>query len=183
MAVSEVSISSNALVLLGGQPISSFTDDSTESQIAALLYKTTYESMLTETQWHFATRYTQLARHVEVPEADWSYKFQLPSDCLYVVEASVDNYEIYERNLYANIREVGINYVYAPKEINLPPFFIKALEYNLASQFAIPLTGNTTRADFYTQKYMFWLKKARFADASQRPASFIRSAPYISVRR
>lgn len=182
-ATSPVSLCSNALILLGGQPISSFTDGSTESQIASLLYENTYHAMLTETQWHFATKTAKLARHTERPDNGYNYKFQLPSDHLYVVKCSDRDYEIYERDVYANSEEVTIMYVYPVDEANLPPYFAKALEYNLAAQFAIPLTDSSTKANFYANVYQSAIKKARFADASQRPPSAIEDSPYIQARR
>ena len=183
MAVTAITLSSNALVLLGGQPIASFTDGESGSDIAALLYETTYHSMLTDTRWHFATRTVRLAQLLEKPENGFGFKFALPTDCLTVVKCSDRNYEIYERELYCHSSDVLIEYVYPVDEINLPAYFVKALEYNLAAQFAIPLTDNATKADFYYNLYQDFVKKARFVDASQRPNSIIEDSPYISARR
>ena len=182
MATTSISIASNALVLLGDQPISSFTDGEAGSLIAAQLYETTYHAMLTETLWHFATRTEKLARLVETPDNNYSYKFQLPSDLLYIVTADVAHWEVYERELYANSKEVQIEMVYPVDEINLPPIFAKALEYNLASLFAIPLTGNATKADYYRNLYQLELSKAKRADASQRPGYTLGNDRYITAR-
>ena len=182
MAQSPITISSNALVLLGEQSISSFNDDTTSSQVASQLYNTTVEAMLTETQWHFATRSALLAKHAVKPDNGWENRFQLPVDCIYVVQASVSNYEIYERDLFANAESVRIMYVYHPDEVNMPAHFVKALEYNLASLFAIPVTGSSSRAEYYRQLYEAELKRARFADASQRPNNQIQDSPYLEVR-
>ena len=183
MANTAISISSNALVLLGDQPISSFTDGGAGSLIAAQLYETTYHSMLTETLWHFATRTEVLAKLVDKPDNGYTSKFQLPSDCLYVVKTDQNSrYEIYERELYANADSVQIEMVYPVDEVNLPPIFAKALEYNLASLFAVPLTGDTSRAAYYRELYAVELRKAKRADASQRPAYQVGNDRYISAR-
>nr|BDD47250.1 hypothetical protein 4 [bacterium] len=182
MANSAVSICSNALVLLGGQAISSFTEGGTESQIAEQLYTTTYHAMLTQTIWHFAVRTEQLVRMVDKPDNGYAYKFQLPSDLLYIVKADVGKYEIYERTLYTNAATVQIEMVYPVEEINLPAYFVKALEYNLASLFAIPLTGNASRAQYYRELYEMELKKARRADASQRPGYTLGDNRVLAVR-
>lgn len=179
---SAISISSDALVLLGDQPISSFTDGSTGSLIASQFYETTYNSLLTETLWHFATKTQDLARHVEEPENTWKYKFQLPEDCLYMISADTSVYEVYERDVYTNVPTLRIEYIYPVKEENLPPPFVKALSFMLAAQFAIPLTGNASRAEYYAQLADRQILKARRADASQRPASSIGNGRYITVR-
>ncbi len=184
MSVSAVSISSNALVLLGGTTISSFTDDSTGSQIAALLYETTYHALLTETRWRFASRTDRLARHTLPPEnSPWQYQFQLPSDCLYVTKCTDPVYEIYERRLYSNSSSVDAEIVFPVNEVNLPAYFVRALEYKLASLFAIPLTGDINKSDFYYKLAEAELKKARYNDASQRPPTAIEDSPYITARR
>lgn len=180
--VTDINICSNAFVLLGGSPLSSFTEGSTEAVIASQLYKTTYHALLTETLWHFATRHKKLFKHVEKPKGNYSSKFQLPVDLLYVVKCSVDDYEIYERNLHANSDEILIEYVYPVDEVNLPPYFVTALEYTLASKFAIPLTGNTTRAKFFVDEAEKKLRKARTIDASQRPNTPLSDSPYVSAR-
>lgn len=180
---SAISISSDALVLLGGEPIASFNEDSTGSLIASQFYETTYNSLLTETLWHFATRTADLARHEERPDNAWQYKFALPDDYLYVVQADTEYYEIYERDLYAQSNKVKIEYIYPVLEENLPPPFVKALAYLLASQFAIPLTGNATRAEYYAQLAEMQIMRARRADSSQRPASQMGNDRLISVRR
>jgi len=182
MTVSALSLCSNALTLLGANSISSFTEGSAESEVSTLLYETTYYAMLTETQWHFATRTADLARHVELPDNGYKFKFQLPTDCLYVAKSSDRRYEIYERDLYANSEVVQIEYVYPVKEVNLPPYFTKALEYNLAAQFAIPITENATKAEFFAGLYQQAIRKARYADASQRPNIPIQDSPYIYAR-
>ena len=179
----KIEIASNALILLGDQPIASFTDGDTGSMLAANLYETTYHAMLTETLWHFATRTEQLAKLVEKPTNGYSNKYQLPVDCLYVVKADTSHYEIYERELYANADSVQIEMVYPVDEVNLPSYFVKALEYNLASLFAIPLTGNASRGEFYRTLYEAELKRAKRADASQRPASQVGgSERYVTAR-
>ena len=182
MAISALSLCSNALTLLGANSIASFIEGSAESEVAALLYETTYHAMLTETQWHFATRTASLARHTETPDNNFKYKYQLPIDCLYVAKASSKRYEIYERDLYSDHKEVDIEYVYPVDENNLPAYFAKALEYNLAAQFAIPITENTTKAEFFANMYQVVIRKARYADASQRPNIPIQDSPYIHAR-
>jgi len=182
MANSAVSICSNALVLLGDQPIASFTDGDTGSLVANQLYTTTYHAMLTETLWHFATRTENLVQLTDKPKNNYKYKYQLPSDLLYIVSADCTRYEVYERELYSDMPKVQIEMIYPVDEMNLPSYFAKALEYNLASLFAIPVTGNATRADYYRSLYELELKRAKRADASQRPGYKMGEDRLLAVR-
>ena len=94
---SDIALASNAMILLGGKTISSFTDGSTESQIASNLFEHSYKYILSGHRWRFAVKQEKLARLVQAPEALFSYQFQLPTDILYLIRP-IDNqrYEIYE---------------------------------------------------------------------------------------
>ncbi len=182
MTATNISICSNALILLGDTAISSFTDGTTGSDVSAALYDTTLESMLTETLWHFATKVVDAAKLADKPTNNWSNQFQLPSDVLYLVKTDTRNYEIYEDKIYTNANTLQLEYIYKVGEHAMPSYFIKALEYHLAAQFAIPITGNTTRAEEYRKMYEMQIRRARNADSTQRPNIPILDDPYIQVR-
>ena len=179
---SNVSIASNAILLLGGGTIASLTEDSAQSIIAANLYENSYLSVLTSHRWRFATKKAKLSRLSETPINGYSHKFQIPSDCLYVIKADTNNYEIYESTIHCNSIEVEIDYTYRVDESSLPAYFTKMLEFFLASQFAVPLTGDLNKADMYYKSYSDQLKKAKFADSTQRPNVGIQHSPYVDAR-
>jgi len=77
---------------------------------------------------------------------------------------------------------VYIDYVYDVPEDSLPAYFVKAFEFFLAMQFAIPVTGNSTRAQEYEAMYERQLKRAKYADSSQRPQDTFTHNPYVNVR-
>ena len=55
MATSKVDICARALVMIGAQPISSFTDGSTEALVASNVYEDILQASLTRHRWKFAT--------------------------------------------------------------------------------------------------------------------------------
>ena len=79
-STSAIQISSNALILLGHPPISSFEEPGAGAQGASNLYEQSYLNMLTVHRWRFATKKAQLSRLTEAPMNGYSYQFQLPSD-------------------------------------------------------------------------------------------------------
>ena len=182
MTPSAISICSNALLLLGHQPITSFEEGSAGAQIAAALYDSSYEALLTQTRWHFATKQAQLAMLADKPLDRWSYAFQLPADLLLISRITERHYEIYEDMIYTNAKEVNIEYIYRVEEANLPTYFVKALEFYLAAQFAIPITSNTQRAEQYQNMYLMQIRQARNADSAQRPNYPIEDSPFTDVR-
>ncbi len=180
---SDVSLASNAMLLLGGKTIASFTDGSTESQIASNLFEHSYKFVLSQHRWRFAVKQIKLARLLEKPEAVFSYKFQLPIDLLYLIR-TVDNqsYEIYGDKLYTNSLEVTVEYVFSVATDKLPSYFAKMFEFYLASQFAIPLTGDINKATYYSQQYEKGLIKAKFMDSSSRPNQTFINNRYTDIR-
>ena len=180
--VSKITIASNALLLLGGNTISSFEEESTEAKIAANLYETAYESILTTHRWRFASKKAKLARLSETPENEYNYAFQIPSDCLYVAELSTSNYEIFEDKIFANVTDIDIDYTYSVSEDKLPAYFTKMFEFYLAAQFAVPLTGSMDKGRYYSQMYINEMRRAKFTDSTQRPNDTFEDAPYLVAR-
>ena len=62
MADSKFDICNQALVLVGANTITSFTESTTESKVASQLYESTLENLLTRCRWRFSTKQEQLSR-------------------------------------------------------------------------------------------------------------------------
>lgn len=180
----KISIASNALVLIGHEPISSFEDGTTGAVLASALYDTSYSYLLEKHRWRFATKQAQLAKTTDTPLGyKYNNAFQLPIDILYLqLVHRIRDYEIFDDKLYTNHNEVIIDYTFKPKEDKLPAYFIKMFEFYLASQFAVPITDNSSKAQFYSVAYDDARRKATNLDSSQRPNQPIRSNPYIDIR-
>lgn len=186
---SKIELISNALILIGDAPISSLSDPGAGAIAAANLYDSTYRNMLSIHRWRFAVKTARLSRLVAEPDTGFQYQFQLPTDHLYLIRVksgvnrgSTRDFEIYEDKLHTNRSDVYIDYIYLVAEDKLPAWFAKAMEFHLASLLAIPVTGNSTRADYYRAQYEMQLKRAKHADASERPNVEIEDKPFIDVR-
>jgi len=182
-STSAIQIASNSLILLGHPPIASFEEAGAGAQASSNLYEQSYQSLLTIHRWRFATKKAQLARLSAAPLNGFSYQFQLPSDLLYLIKKeSGFDYEIYEDKLYSNNTTESIDYLYRVNEDMLPAYFVKAFEFLMASQLAIPVVGNSTRAAEYNKMFEMQLKRAKFADSTQRPQDTFSSSPYTQAR-
>tara|TARA_Y100001963_G_C6535474_1_gene333086 strand:+ start:43 stop:594 length:552 start_codon:yes stop_codon:yes gene_type:complete len=179
----DISMCSNALLMIGHGTISSFTEGGSGAEVASNLYQSTFESLLTTHRWRFASAKSQLSQLTDTPLNDYDYAYSLPSGYLAGIKAypAVD-YEIYEKLVYTNSNTIALDYIFKPTESSLPPYFVKTLEYDLASQFAIPVTGNRSLAEIYTIKFENQLKRAKNIDSQSRPQVGIVDAPFIEVR-
>lgn len=166
-----IDISSKALLLIGEAPISSFTEDTTASLIAANLYEVAYESLLTLHPWRFASTKATLSRLTATPANEWKYAYQLPADFLVAqhVDANNDNYQIYGDKLYSDNTSIILDYTYKPDESFLPAYFTELLELRLASVFAIPITESATKGEYYASLAEAQLSRAKTIDSQATP--------------
>ncbi len=180
--IARVKICSNALLLLGDRPISSLTEDTTGATLAANLFENTYLAMLQNHRWRFAVKTLELSRLTVKPKTKYAYAFQKPSDLLYAVKGDSFTYEIYGNEIHTNSQSFQLDYVARIEEDLLPAYFAKALEYNLAFQFAVPLTGDLDKGSYYQKVFLNDIRKAKMADSSQYPEIGVHHQPYVDVR-
>jgi len=178
----DISLASNALLLIGHEAIASFEEPTAGATIASNLYQSSYHSVLTTYRWRFATKKAVLARLTTAPLNGYTYQFQLPVDLLYLITPNLLDYEIYEDKLYCNETTCSIDYTYKVAEDKLPAYFTKMFEFFLAAQFALPITGSLDKMKAMQQAYMHQLRMAKYADSSQRPADTFVTNPYIDIR-
>ena len=179
----DVSMSSNALLRIGHTEINSFTDTGAGAKIAANIYQTIYENELTSHPWRFCVGKKALSQLVATPLNEWTYAYQLPTDLLTVIRTYPNSdYELYEDKLYSNLTEIEIDYLFEPEEPNLPPYFVKLMEFRLASEFAISVSHNRALAETYKIMGDEQFLLATHIDSRQRPNEAIAHSPFTEVR-
>ena len=179
MAINNVTVANRAIVMIGANRISSFTDGSTEASVANDLYYDILDGDLTACRWRFATKQTQLSANATAPTGIWTQSFYLPTDNLYVQRITVGgntvtNYDIFNNELYTDLEStdtVIADYTYRPAEEEMPKYFILSLEYHLASVFAHAIARSTDMASIYEEKYRLQYRRAKNLDSSQQPTS------------
>ena len=181
---SKVDIVSNALLLVGHPPISSFDpDQGAGAAVGEALYDTTLSYILSTTYWRFTVKQQSLNRLTAKPLQGWQYAFQLPTDLLTLHRVSPrSNYQIYGDLLYSNHTELIADYTYVPEATELPSYFVQIFQYKLAADFAISITNDTQKNQLYELKYQNELKVAMAADAKNHPPEAIQDSPFTDVR-
>ena len=183
---SDIDIASNALILIGDNPISSFTEPGAGATAAANLYPDTYKQLLSEHPWTFALKEQKLSRLSQQPDAltNWKYAFQNPTDLIrYWAVYPHSNYAMVGSLTYSNQTELLARYVYKVAESQLPPHFQKALEYKLAADFALLVTEDVNKSQVYEQKYRVAIAQARSIDSQSHPQQPIIDQPFTDVRQ
>jgi len=181
----DIDMASNALLLIGDEPISSFTDPGAGATVAAAIYPETYKQVLSEHPWSFALKEQALSQLSQTPDdrTNYKYAYQMPTDLIRlwaIFEQS--NYVIIGDLLYSNSNSLMARYVYKVAETALPPHFVIAMQYKLASDFANSVTESTSKAEYYEAKYRTAVAQARSIDSQGRPQESIIDKPFVDVR-
>ena len=180
---SDIDIASNALQMIGAGSISSFDDPGAGAAVAKALYEPLLIALLTRTYWRFTMKKQQLNRLSQTPLNEFQYAFQIPTDSLKIERVYPRSfYKIYRDLIYSDQTSIAIDYAYRPATSSLPSYFVLALTYHLASEFALAVTDNEQKNQIYAQKFIEALGAAYSADAQQHPQTPIVDSPFTDVR-
>lgn len=182
----DITIASNALVLIGDNPISSFVDPGGGATAAGNLYSDAYTAFLAMHPWTFALKEQELSRLTQVPDSkvNLTYAFQMPSDHIrtWIVYPQNTHYEIVGSLLYSNEPELLMRYIYRVDETQLPPHAVRALTYLLAMDFAQLITESTSKSEYFYERYLTALGSAMAIDSQGHPQQPIIHSPFLEVR-
>jgi hypothetical protein len=188
MPLSDVELSSAALVKLGAEGIATFGDDTAEANIANALYEITRDSLLGTHPWSFATAHAKLVQLPTPPVSDFEYAFELPSDFIKALSAGDDcrsrgfTYQIIGREVHSNYEEVTLAYIKRTSEADFPAYFVSALVNRLAAEFCLPLTENESRSELLFNLAGTELKLAKLIDSQQDTPPKVEDFTLIEAR-
>ena len=155
----DIKICSDALLMLGANPISSFTEGTDEANICSRIYPDIKIKTLASYPWSFSFKKVQLARLVTTPTTEYKYEYQLPSDIIGTPNAVYDanevgaprrrEYRLLGDKILTDYEEVYVDYQYNAPEYALPHYFVQLLKYQVAWHLAMPITDQADRAEYW----------------------------------
>lgn len=159
---SSLSICSDALILLGAAPISSFSEGTDSAQACDRLYPDLRDTLLSSYEWTWSVKKVQLARLLTGPVNEWTYAYQLPSDMLSGVLAVRETtnagelpirygWEILGDQLVTNLETVYIDYQALIAESKMPRYFVRLLRTAMAAELGMVVTDQINKADYFRQ--------------------------------
>ncbi len=192
MAVTDVTIASRALNLIGANEIASFDEASNEAKVAKNLYEPIVEAALTRTRWRFSTGQQTLIMLTNTPESRWDSAYQMPTapkilllHGLTIMDKPIQ-YDRYEDKIYANTTAddvVTADYTYKVDVIYWPSYFTKAVMFDLAAMFDGSLAQKGELATHYINSAELAYRNARWADSSSQTARNLRTSTLTNIRR
>lgn len=188
MATSAVQICSNALLLLGADPINSFDDESDRALLVGNLWPNALVAVLRSHPWNCAIKRANLGPAATTPAFDYAYQFTLPGDCLRVLSigerGANPQYELEGRNVLFDEALLPIRYVYRNEDIpSWDALLVQAAEAYMAMTCAYPITKSASMFEAMGGLWKQKLQQARTIDGLENPPEELGDYPLLAARR
>jgi hypothetical protein len=170
MANSVVELVNNALIHIGASLITSLDQPTKSAIVAKQIFPSVRDATLRAFTWNCATKQVILAPLATAPAFDWSYAFQLPSDCLRVVSLQEGvEYEVQNRQIFADSDVLYLTYVFRQEDVSqYDALLTSAMECRLASALAYSLLESANVRDSLFQLYNLMIREARGVDSREK---------------
>ena len=174
MAATDLGICNLALGKIGARRIIEMQEESNEGRVCRLLYAETRDEVLRDHRWNFAIRRKSLVKLVAPPEFGWAFQYELPTDCLRLLEVNGWHqgrrkgvWEIEGKVVLTNDTEAKVRYVSRVENANrFDSVFVEALATKLASKIAMAINGSSSMTgELLTQYEKLTGPRARRLDA------------------
>ena len=169
MTASIISICNSALSKLGASRISSLTEQNKSARLCNEQYEKVRDDVLRSHNWNFATKRVALAVLATTPVYEYDFEYNLPVDCLKVIEVYPDiPFVIEGRKLLSNSNAVKIKYTYKNEDVYMyDANFLEALALKLAADLAYPLIQSVNKEEQLNAKFKEHLANSRTLDAQE----------------
>ena len=182
MPFSQVDICNKALTKIGAQRIVAITDDTKAAKSLRAIWDMQRDVELAAHPWSFAMTRVQLPALLTAPDYGWARSFQLPADCLRIVEVG-ENWTLYlpsEAGEFFQIEGTKIlcdessplRMRYIKQVTNtgeFPALFAEALACGLAAELALDSTDSQSDRKSAWDEYAVAISQARRANAIEKP--------------
>jgi hypothetical protein len=187
----DIEVAQKAMVMIGLEPLTSFTDSTDEALVANTIYEDIVSDCLSQHNWNFATGQKVLSRLTDVPVDRWEAAYALPTSpaTLQVITVTIEDvpqtYDIYERYVYINAEAedtVVLNYIFRPETQYWPPTFTMWVIFRLASVLALSVTRKADIASSYTTLADAQFRRAKARDSQQVTTQGLRLSRFNRAR-
>lgn len=183
---SAIEIANRALTKLGERRILAFTDDTKQARDVNSMFAVVRDAELRSSRWRFALARAQLPALSTAPAFGYERQFQLPNDCLKVLEVGfyspgvdLSDYVQTDNSDYAVEGSVILSNLEAPlnlryvKQVTDPTLFdalfVEAFACRLAAELAEPLTESGSKKETAWREYDRAKSEAIRANSIERP--------------
>lgn len=187
MATNAVSICSNALLMLGADPINSFDEGTAGARLASNLYALVRDRILRSHPWNCAVKRVILAPDATPPVFDYSAQFTLPSDWLKTLQVGSNcenlTWVTESRKILCDVDALRLRYIFRNTvEGTWDSLLIDAMTAAMTVVFAYPITESTSLRDSFREEFMQKMREARTVDGQDDPPEEFGDFPLLAAR-
>lgn len=186
MATGDVAIVNSALGKLGCERIISLDDDSDRARIMKAQYPLLRDKLLRSHPWNFAIKRVSLAALSDAPAFGYDYQYQLPSDCLRILETSIDEADWQKEGDVIVTNESSLAIKYLSNDVPVGLFdacFCEVLALDLAIDTCHALTTSNTRLQSLAEQRKQEIQTARSFDAQEGAIRQVQATDWRNARR
>lgn len=190
--LSEIDVWNLALDMLHEAPISAVDEDTSVRLWFSRNFDQTRDSEMRKFAWNFALERVELAASVDAPAWKWTYKYDLPGDCLRMmalrasgaINGTLTPYELEADSILTNASApLRLRYIKRVTAVTAwDSLFVDVISAKLASKIAHWLTGKGSFAQLAEQNYQMSLREARRIDAIEQYQEDLDQNDVIRVR-
>jgi hypothetical protein len=182
-----VSISSNALLLVGDKPIASFDEATDRARLCANLWPDVRDEVLRSHPWNCAVKRVRLLPDADAPAFDWSYQFTLPGDYLRTLSAgeleAEEDWLIESGKLLCNVSPLLLRYIFRnDNPATYDGMLVGLMTATMAARMAYPLTQSAALAQELGGRAEVLARRARAVDGQDDPPSLLGDNPLRDAR-
>lgn len=181
---SVVEICNKALSLLGQNLITDFSENTPEALACRTHWPFVRNQVLRSHPWNCAIERKAIPRLLDAPVNEFTYKYQLPADCLRVLSIDPDQiFSIEGRTLLCDTDSIILKYI---KELSdssqYDPELADALSYIMASELCYQMTSSTSQVDYLRTTGEEKLSNAKASDALEGRQKEVRQTAWIRAK-
>lgn len=195
----QVEICNLALTKVGDDRIISIDDDTERARVLKALWATMVDLEIRARNWNFAMARASLAALLTTPTWGFGTEYQLPADCLRVVQVSdmflsvsttdyrgsqEHPFQIEGRKILTDLdAPLKIRYLKRVTDTTLwDAMFVQAFACRLAHDACEKLSQNTTKKQSLAEQYTAAVIAAAGSDAIENPPDFRPDDAWVMVR-
>ena len=177
-------IANLALSNLGEARIQNLTENSGRARACLARIEGVIETVLRMNVWNSALE-RQILTQIDAPIFGWNYTYQLPADCIKVVEVEpMSKYQVEKKNILSNETSLYLLYVAKPTDTNnLDILLAEAIAMKLAVEIAETLTSKEGLKNEMAQKYFMAIQEARSANSRDKTPEHRERSSYLDAKQ
>ncbi len=183
---SSTDVCNDALGQIGHNFITNINDSDRPAAVCKRFYDTSRDQVFRQNNWNFARKRANLARNLIAPLFEWTFSYQLPSDCIRPLRVGTTDavpWKVEGRNILTD--EEGVSLLYTSRvldPVQWDPLFYDALSILLASKLAKALIHDIKFSLSLFEQYSIAILEAAAVDGQEGTPDTIRVPDLIDIR-